>query len=100
VTKTQIGKTAVRIVETKRGRHILEQTPRYKVLLDGEEFGELYFNMSGYVGYLPLPGGHKIDIGERSISTFRREIVAVNREFRVARAKAPTPNSPVSEGSS
>ena len=75
-------KTAVRLVETTRGRHMLETTKRYRITLFGEDAGELYFNMRGYVGALPLPGGKSIDIGERPISDYRREVARINREFR------------------
>jgi hypothetical protein len=81
------GRTAVRLVETSRGRHVLETTKRYRVTLYGEDRGELYFNIRGYVGTLPLPGGQSIDIGERPLSEFRREVARINREFREARRK-------------
>jgi hypothetical protein len=62
------------------GRHILERHPRYAVLVNGEERGELYYNMRGYQGYLPTVQGSKMDIGERGISAFRKEIRILNRE--------------------
>lgn len=60
-------------------RHMMERTPRYDVLLNGQRVGELYFNMRGYRGTLPLPGGRSFDIGERSLSEFKRTVAAINR---------------------
>lgn len=57
---------------------------RYDVLLNGEPVSELYFNMRGYRGTLPLPGDTFIDIGERPLSEYRREIARINREARQA----------------
>jgi len=68
----------------KPGRHILERQPRYAVLVNGEVFGELYYNMSGYVGYLPTVQGGKMDIGEKGISAFRREVSVLNKEAAAA----------------
>jgi hypothetical protein len=53
-------------------------------MLNGQKVDELYFNLKGYVGYLPAPSGAKLDIGEKSISAFRREVAALNREFAAA----------------
>jgi hypothetical protein len=53
-------------------------------MLHGQKVDQLYFNMKGYVGYLPTPDGAKLDIGEKSISVFRREVAALNREFAAA----------------
>lgn len=68
--------------EAPRRRSMLETKMRYDVLLNGERVGELCYNMRGYIGYLPLPGGTKLDIGERPISAFKREIFRINREAR------------------
>lgn len=61
-------------------RQMLETTPRYDVVLNGAAVGELYFNTRGYVGYLPTVQGSKMDIGERGISAFRKEVAILNRE--------------------
>lgn len=58
-----------------------EKEPRYDVLLDGVKVDQLYFNMKGYRGSLPTPGGHRLDIGERSITQYRQEVARLNREF-------------------
>jgi hypothetical protein len=39
--------------QTSRGMQVLETTPRYDVVLNGKTVGQLYYNMRGYVGYLP-----------------------------------------------
>lgn len=72
-------------------KHVIkiEETPRHRgdvyfVMLNGEKWGELYFNMTGYVGALPLPSGAKFSPGERGISTWKREASRINREARHA----------------
>lgn len=69
----------VELVATRKGCQICEREDRYDVLLNGEKFAQLYFNMRGYVGLLPLPNGHRLDIGERAISAYRKEVSAINR---------------------
>ncbi len=76
--------------EAPHKRAICETKMRYDVLLNGQRVGELYFNMRGYCGYLPLPDGTNLDIGERGISSFRSEIRRINRE-----AKSLSPNGNV-----
>ena len=77
-------KNAIELVENLRARAICETTPRYDVMLHGQRFTQLYYNMRGYVGYLPTPNGGRVDIGEKGISVFRREVAALNREFAAA----------------
>lgn len=69
---------------SKPGRHILEQQPRFEVQVNGVPQGELYFNMKGYAGTLPTVHGSRMDIGERGISAFRKEVAVLNREAREA----------------
>ena len=69
----------VELAATRQGCAICEKEDRYDVLLNGQKFGQLYFNTRGYVGYLPIHGGHKLDIGEKKISAFRKEVAAINR---------------------
>ena len=61
---------AIELVETRRGQHICETTPRYDVMLHGVRvqgtWSQLWFNMRGYVGVLPTPDGKGVDIGEKS----------------------------------
>lgn len=78
---TQGDKPRFRItLEQHPGRHLLERQPRYAVLVNGAPQGELYYNMRGYQGYLPTVHGSKLDIGERGITAFRREVTLLNRE--------------------
>lgn len=67
-------------LEERKSPHVLERHPRYAILVNGEERGELYYNMRGYQGYLPTVQGGKMDIGERGISAFRKEIRILNKE--------------------
>lgn len=61
--------------------------PRYNVLLNGKVFSELYFNLKGYVGYLPIPPtGEKqtpgnLNLGEVGISKYKSEIRKLNKEW-------------------
>lgn len=61
---------------------MLETKMRYDVLLNGEYWGDLYFNTRGYCGYLPLPGGKRFDPGEISLSNFKKEIQKINKEAK------------------
>lgn len=72
----------VKLVETRRGCAMMERTTRYDVVLNDQRIGQLSYNMRGYIGYLPLPGGAKLDIGERPIGAFRKEVARINREAR------------------
>ena len=72
---------AIQLVENLKDRSMMEAESRFDVMLNGKLFYQLYFNMTGYCGYLPLPGGRRLDIGERPISVFRKEIARLNREY-------------------
>ena len=54
----------------------------YDLLLNGEVVGDVYFNMTGYVGTLPQPDGTGFTPGETGISAYRTEIARINREAR------------------
>jgi hypothetical protein len=71
----------VTIEERPRRMAMLETKMVYAVMLDGKEFSELYWNMRGYVGYIPTVGGGRLNIGERSLSNYRREVAEANREM-------------------
>jgi hypothetical protein len=75
---------ALRLVETRRGCAIAEPTPRYDALLNGKVVERLWFNMRGYLGYLPTPSGSYYSIGEKSIGVYRREIAHLNRIYAEA----------------
>jgi hypothetical protein len=70
--------------KTRVGCAICETTPRYDVLVNGTKVDQLYFNLHGYVGYLPTPDGKKLDIGEKPISRFKHEVAKLNREAKQA----------------
>lgn len=72
---------AIEIREAPHKKAMLETEMRYEVLLHGAVWGELHFNMRGYRGDLPLPGGRRLDIGEKAISVYRREVARLNREW-------------------
>lgn len=72
----------IKLVKTTRNCAMLEKTPRYDVFLNGVLYGQLYFNLKGYVGYLPTPEGRCLSIGESSISAYKKTIAQLNREFR------------------
>jgi len=56
-----------------------ERTSRYNVLLNGQKVGQLYYNMTGYCGALPLPDGKNVSIGERGVAAFKKEAARINR---------------------
>ena len=80
-----MGTVAIKIIEAPHRRAICETRMRYIVMLNGKEYGEIYFNMTGYCGYLPLPDGSRMSVGECGISQIKREAAAINREFRETR---------------
>lgn len=80
----------IRLIETRQGCALMENTPRYDVMLHGKKVDQLYYNLTGYVGHLPCPDGSKLIMPESSISAFRRQVVALNREFAAASVDAAT----------
>lgn len=60
----------------------LQRHADFDLLLNGKVVGELYYNMTGYVGTLPQPDGTGLIIGEKGISAYRAEIARINREAR------------------
>lgn len=60
----------------------LQRRPDYDLLLNGRVVGEVYYNVTGYVGTLPQPDGPGLTLGERGISAYRAEIAHINREAR------------------
>lgn len=81
----------ITLVRTRKGCAPLEKEDRYHVMFNGQFFDELYFNMTGYVGYLPCPNNFRFDkpkdspiklsIGEKSITAYKKEIAQLNREW-------------------
>lgn len=56
------------------------------VILDGQLYDTLYFNLRGYRGTLPTPDGIPLDIGEKSIGVYKKYVRQLNREFEQAKA--------------
>jgi hypothetical protein len=74
----------VTLKEAPQKRSMCETHMRYDVLANGKLTDTLYFNMRGYQGYLPLPDGQKLDIGEMGISAYKKEISCINKEAKAA----------------
>ena len=53
---------------------------RYEVHVNDVYWDDLYYNMRGYCGTLPIPGGGRLTIGERGITEYRRTAARLNRE--------------------
>jgi hypothetical protein len=84
-----VAKPAIELIETRQGCEIMETTPRYNVMLHGVKVEQLWWNLKGYVGNLPLPDGSSLYMPEGSLASFKRAISRLNREFAGAeKAKA------------
>lgn len=59
-----------------------QRRPDLDLLLNSEVVGEVYYNMTGYVGTLPQPDGTTFTPGETGISTYRAEVARINRGAR------------------
>ena len=81
-------KKAISLVRTRHGCACCERQDRYDVLLYEKRIGQLYFNVTGYVGTLPTPEGSMFTVPESSIAMYQREAATLNREF--AEAGFPT----------
>jgi hypothetical protein len=76
----------ITLVETRKGCQCCEKESRYHVMFRGSFYGELYYNLKGYVGYLPAPreiGDVPIpfNIGETSISNYKKTVAQLNKEW-------------------
>jgi len=70
------------VLKPARAQHnIPSGQASYDVYLNGVFFDQLYYNLRGYRGYLPTPEGKSLDIGEKSLSAYKKEIANLNREF-------------------
>ena len=83
------GLVAAKAIElVKSPGAMMERQPRYMIRLHGKDWGELYFNMRGYVAEkgIPVPsqrgsGAASLEIGEKGLSAFKMEIARANREW-------------------
>ncbi len=74
-------------LQSKPSPHFHERHKRWQVFLNGEPWGDpFYYNMRGFRGVLPLPGGQAFDPGELSLTRLRQEVAQINREAREAGA--------------
>ena len=68
---------------------ILEREDKFMIHFRGKKWGELYYNMRGYVAErgIPVPTSGNdpepigLEIGEKSLAVFKREISKANREW-------------------
>ena len=79
--------TAIKLVRTREGCAMLETEDRYNVLLHGQKVGQLYFNMRGYSGSLPLPSGRKLGVDDQSVAEVKRLVAKLNVEFETGETK-------------
>jgi hypothetical protein len=84
-----VAKPAIELIATRQGCEMMETTKRFNVMLNGVKVEQLWWNMKGYVGNLPLPDGSSLYMPEGSLASFKRAISRLNREFAGAeKAKA------------
>lgn len=70
-------------LEENPNRAICQTIPDYDIYLNGVKKGKLTYNMKGYIGYLPTPEGTMLDIGERSLSVYKKEISKLNKDAKL-----------------
>jgi hypothetical protein len=75
-------KNRIELRSAPHKKSICETSMVYEIFFDGKVFDVLYFNTRGYVGYLPMPCGSKMNIGEKSLSAYVKEIRLLNKEFK------------------
>jgi hypothetical protein len=84
-----MSKWKITLQETTKGRHFMERTKRWQVMLNGKPWGDpFYFNMRGFVGTLPTPSGGKFSPPEVSLTSLRAIVADLNREAANAHAGA------------
>jgi hypothetical protein len=70
----------IKLVLTRKGCAICEKEDRLDVMLNGVKVGQLYWNLRGYRGTLPMHDGRNFDIGEISFTACKKEAAKINRE--------------------
>jgi len=74
------GKPIRVTLEEKRGRSSPQD---YYIAVNGTRWGEVYYNLRGYCGYIPTSSETALlDVGEKGVSVYKREISRVNAEFK------------------
>ena len=84
------NKKPIELVET--GKYLMGN-PDYKLKFRGEDWGTVYFNMTGYVVEYGIPVPHSkrknaiipFSINEGSISSVKKEIARANKEWKELR---------------
>ncbi len=74
-------------LKSKPSPHFYDPYSNWQVLLNGEPWGKpFYYNMHGFWGCLPMPGGSTFDPGEVTLTQLRREVAQINRDAKIAAA--------------
>ncbi|ADY27533.1 hypothetical protein Deipr_2409 (plasmid) [Deinococcus proteolyticus MRP] len=81
----------MKAITLKQNPHCRLPEPTHDVLLYGKKVGTVYHNLTGYVGLLPTADGRVFDPGEKGITSMRRLLPELNREWAAAEAQAADP---------
>lgn len=85
---------AIKLVQI-RTRNILGPESLWDVMLFDNFFFRVYYNMRGYVGYLPTPPDEddarvgSLNMGDCGISAFKKETAKLNKEWAEFLSKNP-----------
>jgi hypothetical protein len=77
------GKFQLSLVAAPGKKQVAEKAMRYEAHVNGRFVTDLYYNVGGYVGYLPLPDGQRLDIGCVGVGRIRKEVAAINRSAEI-----------------
>jgi len=85
--RRRIARKAIELVKIRGD--MFEKQDKFMIRFNGKDWGKLYFNMRGYVAErgIPVPTDEDnpkpigLDIGEKGLSAFKREISKANREW-------------------
>ncbi len=82
VVQTRTPSQPFKLALRAKVKNPFARRPDYDMLVNGEVVGEVYYNLTGYVGSLPQQNGPALTVGEQGISVYRAEIARINREAR------------------
>ena len=82
VVQTRTPSQPFKLALRAKAKNPFARRPDYDVLVNGEVVGEVYYNLTGYVGSLPQKDGPDLTLGEQGISVYRAEVARINREAR------------------